>query len=443
MNRDCQQNSQQKIRGRLEKIELHSTVFGFIRKLYLYLPPSYKNNSQQRYPVLYMHYGQHLFEPKKPDSESWRVHETIEQLLDANLIDEIIVVGIGAAPATVASDYWHYAALYQEQPLTGHLYERFIVQEVKPFIDENFRTLSDRSDTAMIGACASATVSYNIAERHPHIFGKVGMLSPAVRSFDTNTWLYSWPMHKPQFQLWIDVGDAEGISTHPVREWVDTVIEQGCVPNTDLFYYLEPDAAHNETYWGKRLKNPLLLFFGNKGQPISVKLQGEDILGVGSKPLIVNPIVEYDTGFQCTDFTGNYQIEQPQMIAVEPGNRMIGLSPGVTKVSFSDQGLETSRRYKVVSSLPDQVQVRLRAHVLGSTPEVEQIYFGRLSLQRVSATIYEGKYTLPRDFTLADVFSCGMGNFERQKDGSPMPLRLLQPREDTELEYKIERWSKF
>jgi enterochelin esterase-like enzyme len=443
MNPDSQQNSKKTIRGQLEKIELCSKIFGCIRKLYLYLPPSYENGSKQHYPVLYMHYGQHLFAPQKPDSASWRVHETIEQLLDANLIDEIIVVGIAAAAATVASDYWHYAPLYKYQQLTGYLYENFIVQEVKPFIDENFRTLSDRTNTAMIGACSGATVSYNIAERHPHIFSKVGMLSPAVRSLDTNTWLYSWPMHKPQFQLWIDVGDAEGIYTRPVRELVDTLIEQGCMLNTDLCYYLEPDAAHHETYWAKRLKNPLLLFFGNKGQPVSVKLQGEDILGVGSKPLTVNPILEYDTGFRCTDFSGNYHIEQPQMIAVEQGNRMMGLSPGVTKVSFFSQGLETSRNYKVVSDLPDQVQVHLRAHVSESTPEVEQIYFGTLPLQRMSENIYEGKYTLPRNFTLAAVFSCGMGNFERQKDGSPMPLRLLQAREDTELEYQIERWSKF
>jgi hypothetical protein len=342
----------------------------------------------------------------------------------------------------VTSDYWHYAGLYKDQALGGHTYESFIIQEVKPFIDNNFRTLSDRSHTAIIGASSGATVSYNIAVRHPHIFGKVGMLSPVVRSFDTNTWLYSWPIDKPQFMLWIDVGDAEGIYTHPARELVDVLVIQGCVPNIDLFYYLEPDAAHSETYWGKRLKNPLLLFFGNRGQPVSVKLQGEDILGVGSKPLIVNPIVEYNTGFRCSDITGNYHIEQPQIIAVELGNQMIGLSPGVTKVSLFTQGLEASRSYTVVSNLPDQVQVHIRAHVPESTPEIEQIYFGTLFLQRVSKTIYEGKYTLPRGFILADVFSCGMRNFERQKDGSPIPLRFLKARDDTEIEYKIERWSK-
>ncbi|MEA5616262.1 alpha/beta hydrolase-fold protein [Cronbergia sp. UHCC 0137] len=442
MNPDSQQNRKKTIRGQLEKFELHSTIFGFVRKLYLYLPPSYQDDSQRRYPVLYMHYGQHLFEPKKSDSQSWRVHETIEELLDGHLIDEIIVVGIAAAAATVASDYWHYASFYQDIPMTGYLYESFIVQEVKPFIDENFRTLSDRSHTAIIGASSGATVSYNIAVRHPHIFGKVGMLSPVVRSFDTNTWLYPWPIDKPEFMLWIDTGDAEGIYTRPVGELVDALITQGCVPNTDLFYYVEPNSPHYETYWGKRLKNPLLLFFGDRGQPVSVKLQGEDILGVGSKPLIVNPIVEYNTGFKCSDITGNYHIQQPQIITVEQGNRMIGLSPGVTKVSFFSQGLETSRSYTVVSNLPDQVQINLRAHVPESTPEVEQIYFGTLFLQRISTNIYEGKYTLPRGFILADVFSCGMRNFERQKDGSPIPLRVLKALADTEIEYKIECWSK-
>ncbi|MGC8451961.1 MAG: alpha/beta hydrolase [Cylindrospermopsis raciborskii] len=442
MNQNFQENHKKTIGGRLEKIELYSTVFGCMRKLYLYLPPGYKNSCKQRYPVLYMHHGQHLFEPKKPDSQSWRVHETIEELLDANLIHEIIVVGIAASAATVASDYWHYAPLYKYQQLTGYLYESFIVQEVKPFIDENYRTLSDRSHTTMIGACSGATVSYNIAERHPHIFAKVGMLSPAVRSFDTNTWLYSCSMKKPQFeQLWLDVGDEEGVCTHLVREWVDRLIDQGWVPNDNFFYYLEPHGAHHQIYWSKRLKNALLLFFGDKGQPVSVKLRGEKILGTGSKPLTVNPVVEYDTGFQCTDFNGNYHIEQEQMITMKPRNRMIGLSPGVTKVSFSSHGLETSDSYTVVSTLPDQVQVHLRVHVPESTPQVDQIYFGTLELQHTQGNIYESKYNLPWDFTLADVFSCGMDNFERQSDGSHMPLRLLQAREDMDIEYRIERWS--
>ncbi|MBD2202776.1 esterase family protein [Calothrix sp. FACHB-1219] len=443
MNIYCQQNIKKATRGKIEKIALQSKILAGNRKLYLYLPPSYTDNSTQRYPVLYMHYGQHLFEPQKLDGESWRVHETIEQLLDADLIDEMIVVGIGADPATVVSDYWHYGGFYKNQPLTGNTYESFIVQEVKPFIDRNFRTLSDRSHTAMIGACSGATVSYNIAERNPDVFGKVGMISPAVRSIDTNTWLYSWPMRKPEFMLWIDVGDAEGIHTFAVKELVDVLLTEGFVPNTELFYYLEPDAAHHETYWRNRLKNPLLLFFGKKGQPVSLELQGENILGLGSKPLTVNPIVEYDTGLRCTALTGNYYVEPPEMITVEQGNRMTGLSLGTNKVFFFSQGLETSRSYTVVSSLPDQVQVHLRAHVPEHTPEVEQIYFGTLPLQRSSVNTYEGKYTLPRGFALRDVFSCGMRNFERQKDGSPIPLRLLQAQDNTEIEYKIERWSKF
>jgi enterochelin esterase-like enzyme len=443
MNGKFHQTQEKPMRGKIEKIDLDSKISGFVRKLYIYLPPSYADNLTRSYPVLYMHSGQHLFEPKKVDGESWRIHETIEQLLHGDLIHEIIVVGIAAAAATVTSDYWHYAGLYKDQALGGHTYESFIIQEVKPFIDNNFRTLSDRSHTAIIGSCAGATVSYNIAERHPDVFGKVGMLSPAVRSFDSNTWLYSWPMQKPQFMLWIDVGDAEGIYTRPVRELVDVLVIQGCVPNIDLFYYLEPDAAHVDTHWGKRLKHSLLLFFGKKGTPVSVELQGDHVLGVGSAPLTVNPIVEYDTGLRCTDLTGSYDVENPQILQVQPGNRLTGLSTGMTRVSFSSQGVKTSGNFQVVPSLPDQVQVHLRAHVPDETPNVEQIYFGTMPLQRTGANFYEGKYTLPRGFNLATVFSCGMPNFERQKDGSPMPLRFLQVQEDISIEYRIERWSKF
>jgi hypothetical protein len=88
------------------------------------------------------------------------------------------------------------------------------------------------------------------------------------------------------------------------------------------------------------------------------------------------------------------------------------------------------------------VQVHLRAHVPDETPNVEQIYFGTMPLQRTGANFYEGKYTLPRGFNLATVFSCEMYNFECQKDGSPMPLRFLQVQKDISIEYRIENWSK-
>lgn len=442
MNIEYCQNNKKPIRGKTEKIELHSSIYDSYRHLHIYLPPSYQDNVGKRYPVVYMHFGQRLFEPKKLAGDSWLVHRTIEQLLEADLIDEIIVVGIAAAAATVSSDYCHYASLYSKGTLGGHIYESFILQEVKPFIDSTFRTLSDRSHTAMIGSCTGAAVSYNIAERNPDVFGKVAMLSPIVRTMDTNTWLYSPQMQKPQFMLWVDVGDAEGIYTHQTRELLDVLLAQGYVPNVDLFYYLEPDAAHRETYWGKRLANPLLLFFGKKSTSISVEIQGKDILGVGSEPLTVNPILEYENGLRCTALNGNYHVEKPEVLSVGQRNRLTGLTPGSTGVSLSYEGLETSRNFQVVPHLPDLVQVCLLAHVPEETPQVDNIYFGRLPLKRIGTNLYEGKYTLPRDFALADVFACGMHNFERRQDGSPMPLRLLRPQEDTEIEYWIERWSK-
>lgn len=442
MNHNHNQNTKRPIRGSIEKVELHSTILDSVRKLYIYLPPSYQDNSAQRYPVLYMHFGQHLFEAQKPGGESWQVHRTIEQLLEADLINEIIVVGIAAVAATVVSDYWHYTAFYKDHPVTGHTYESFILKEVKPFIDNTFRTLGAREHTAIIGSCSGATASYNIAERNPDVFGKVGMLSPAVRSVDSNTWLYSFPMSKPPFQLWIDVGDAEGTYTPLVQEFVDVLLAQGCLPNIDLFYYLEPDAAHRETYWGSRLMNPLLLFFGKKGTPVFAELQGDDTLGVASQPLRINPIVQYDTGFRMTDLAGSYLVNDPQVLRVQQDCRLTGLTEGSTEVSFRSQGVEASRRYQVVSSLPDVVQVHLRAHVLEETPNVEHIYFGTMPLKQTESKLYEGQYTLPRGFALADSFACGMRNFERQQDGTPMPLRVLRVREDVEIEYTIERWSK-
>ncbi len=72
----------------------HSEILENSRKLFIYLPPGYESNSYQKYPVLYMHAGQRLFEPVIKNDESWNVHKTTDMLIYEGKIQEIIIVGI-------------------------------------------------------------------------------------------------------------------------------------------------------------------------------------------------------------------------------------------------------------------------------------------------------------------------------------------------------------
>jgi enterochelin esterase-like enzyme len=449
MSNSLQQTSSIPMRGRIEKQKLTSTLMAMERRLQIYLPPSYDAQPERHYPVLYVHYGQHIFEPHRPGDEAWHLHRLLEALFAADRIEELIVVGIAAERATVHRDYCHYVPAFQGAELGGMLFESFIVQELKPWIDNTYRTLLDRKQTAMVGASNSAAATYNIAQRHPDIFGKIGLLSPIVYSFCDKQWLYPTPLPKYEGVLWVGMGDAEGDYTFEVRDLLDALWAQGFQPGLDLFYTLTPDAGHYDIAWGSQVLHPLLLFFGKAGatpaeqidRAIAVDLLGDTLIGISSNPLVINPLIHYDSGLALTALTGNYTIAQPQILAVRARNYLYGLAQGESSLTFTIDEVTATRHYRVMPTVPDLVHLHLRAHVPPETPDQEQIYLLHLPLTRTSKCLYEGFHTFPRNFALSGLFSWEMRKFEQRADGSLAPYRLLRATEDATIDYTIERWS--
>ncbi|MGV2686533.1 esterase, partial [Clostridium perfringens] len=134
------------------------------RDMFIYLPVSYENDVEKRYPVLYMHDGQHMFfEDHK--GESWDIHTTVDALVSEGKMKEIIVVAISHVEDTRISEYMHANPDGHNIFNTtnqGELYEEFLIKEVKPYIDKEYRTLPDKRNTALMGSSAGGLVSYNI-----------------------------------------------------------------------------------------------------------------------------------------------------------------------------------------------------------------------------------------------------------------------------------------
>ncbi|MEM7532662.1 MAG: hypothetical protein AAF639_10835 [Chloroflexota bacterium] len=142
-----------------------------------------------------------------------------------------------------------------------------------------------------------------------------------------------------------------------------------------------------------------------------------------------------------TVLDGCYRVSPENTLSARTDGRMVGLNEGVATVELATHGLKATRHYHVLSGLSDDVQLHLIAHVPEGTPDVEKIYYGLLELERTMINQYEGHYTLPRGFALADLFSWGMRKFESRVDGTPMPRRLLRVDDDCTIEYTIARWS--
>jgi len=234
------------------------------RTIQILLPENYQE-SDQRYRVLYMHDGQNLFDDKSASSNlSWGIPETILQLVDKNLIDDLIVVGIDNSDQRhfeyspwVCSEYVTQMSGSEVGGL-GDIYADFIVHTLKPFIDSNYRTLPNYENTMIAGSSMGAYISTYIAIKYPRVFQYVGVFSVASW-FNENAFLdflrkSSIDVNQKYF---ISIGsnetsnssikDFNEIYLNNSRNLLDLLKEKEIL---DILY-IETDDIHHESAWKK------------------------------------------------------------------------------------------------------------------------------------------------------------------------------------------------
>ena len=425
--------------GKIEYLEL-TMRNGRFQSLHIYLPPSYEKDNTRRFPVLYMHFGQHLFDPKHVGGDSWQLHRLIENLLTQGLIEEFVLIGIDAMRATAGTDQYHYVNLNEDEACQGTDYESMILDELIPYIDDRYRVLKATHSRAMIGACASATFTYNLAARHPEIFGKVGLLSPVCRSLFHERWTLGEIGLDQNTLCWIDVGSGEGPFVDFSQELVDKMLADGFRPGKNMFYLIEPDGFHSDSSWGSRMVHPLLLFFGSLGKPNHLRILGRDRVGTNGTPLILNTILEYETGFHTTLLDVDYKAELAGVVHIERQGRVFGESEGKTILHAQAYGLKQSHEIRVIHDLPNQVSITIHVKVIADKPEYANIYLDMLALKRTGQGCYMGTFRLKRGFSLLAKFSYDVRKFEQRLDGTPAPLRHVFADDDKTLEFVVERW---
>lgn len=150
------------------------------RKIWIYLPSDY-SYSQKKYPVIYMHDGQNLFDEKQSAFGEWGVDECLD-----SSIQSYIVVGIENGLQDRLSEYSPYDFYYvsNDKDSTkiigrGTEYLESLVYDLKPYIDRNYRTLSDVKHTSICGSSMGGLISFYAIMRYPTVFGAAGVFSPA------------------------------------------------------------------------------------------------------------------------------------------------------------------------------------------------------------------------------------------------------------------------
>ncbi len=146
------------------------------RRVWIYLPPDYATTNK-KYPVMYMQDGQNLFDPATSFSGEWEVDESMNEMC-AQGDYGCIVVGIDNGGVNRLNEYSPWVnQLYGGGE--GSAYVNFIVNTLKPHIDTNFRTLTDRVHTGIMGSSMGGLISMYAIMEYQHIFSKAGIFSPA------------------------------------------------------------------------------------------------------------------------------------------------------------------------------------------------------------------------------------------------------------------------
>jgi predicted alpha/beta superfamily hydrolase len=242
---------------------LYSPQLGNSRALRVYLPPSYYLNTLKRYPVLYMHDGQNLFSAATAfGGVEWRVDETVNQLVASGKMDEVIVVGLDNTSARMEE----YTPCCDPQYGGGKVeqYAAFIINTVKPYIDQSYRTLTGKDNTAIMGSSLGGLASFHIARHYPQVFGKSGSMSGSFWWNQRATVNEVAAAAKVPGRYYLDAGtNNDGLAdTTAVR---DALLVDGYVQGGDLYYYVAAGAGHNEASWSARLDRPLTYLFPWQG----------------------------------------------------------------------------------------------------------------------------------------------------------------------------------
>jgi predicted alpha/beta superfamily hydrolase len=244
--------------------KFHSEVLNNDRDIAIWLPPSYEQEPNRRYPVLYMADGQNLFNLETsflPDQE-WRVDEIATALIESGLIEPVIIVGVANGGMERGNEY-----LPTKVGQTGgraDLYGRFLVEELKPYIDHTYRTKTRAADTGLAGSSFGGVISMYLGTRYPNVFGKLAVVSPSVW-WDNRvllTYVDKLP-RKPNQRIWLDIGTQEGEhSEADAAALRDHLIAKGWRLGRDLAYYRDFGAKHNENAWAGRMDAILMFLFG-------------------------------------------------------------------------------------------------------------------------------------------------------------------------------------
>ena len=273
--------------GRVERVPEIKSRYVAPRNVDVWLPAGYAPG-KKKYAVLYMHDGQNVFNPKSSfKGVAWEVDSVLAGLLGRQQVLDCIVVGIWNTPTRTAE--YTPAGPFTDLPApvraayrqavgsepTSDAYLKYLVEEVKPYVDRHYRTRPDRAHTFVMGSSMGGLISLYAALEYPRVFGGAGCVSthwplgpdPKAPAF-TNAMLRYLDAKLPAARkpkLYFDYGTATldaGYEPHQLR--VDSLLRAKGYGPAQWVTRKFAGAAHDEVSWQKRVDVPLRFLLSKK-----------------------------------------------------------------------------------------------------------------------------------------------------------------------------------
>lgn len=216
------------------------------RRIWIYLPPGY-NSSQKKYPVLYMHDGQNLFDNATSYAGEWGVDEYMDSII-AQGKQGAIVIGIDNGLSKRMTEYNPYS-FQQYGKGEGDKYVEFLIRTLKPFIDKKYRTLSDKQNTFIAGSSMGGLISLYAVLKYPSVFGGAGIFSPAFWTADGIDKAVIQNAKKMNSKLFFYAGGEETVKMVTDMQRIENEIKANSL--SPVKEMVDPSAKHNEAAWQK------------------------------------------------------------------------------------------------------------------------------------------------------------------------------------------------
>lgn len=178
--------------GKITRIDPFDSKYVVSRKVDIWTPQEYWDDKDQEFAVLYMNDGQNAFDPSlsRYSHTDWGIDETITRLRQEQRIRHTIVVAIWSTAHRVA-EYMpqrlpentlferlqNTVRRYSGVSICSDGYLRFIVEELKPFVDTNYRTLPDPENTFIMGSSMGGLISLYAVCEYPRVFSGAACVS--------------------------------------------------------------------------------------------------------------------------------------------------------------------------------------------------------------------------------------------------------------------------